>query len=186
MADDDIANLNDQVLHLKVSSNDLFDDLRASFRNLATRLNTFPILFDDARIKSQKSQQSQRIDSLLSQTVNSPSELGRPSSIINEDDTQSQISSGSKARAPSLTPSKRKGTSEKTAKAWLLGWLMVAEMFYCHVTHHQFSWVSFVQFAHILVPKSEAENDPLVCIQRKFALSLSLILFSSCYYMNLY
>ncbi|KAF9074247.1 hypothetical protein BDP27DRAFT_1444480 [Rhodocollybia butyracea] len=42
-----------------------------------------------------------------------------------------------------------------SAKAWLLGWLVLAEMFYCHNTHYPPTFPGIVEIALVLLPQAE-------------------------------
>ncbi|KAH7869152.1 hypothetical protein F5879DRAFT_986444 [Lentinula edodes] len=138
--------------------------------DLANRINKFPIPFDHDTVQKQI---SQPIDYALQHQVDEldDGELGRPAvSVLTYSkrrdnlDNQSHKSSTSRVSGPELTPSKRQGRGAQSAKAWLLGWLIVAKMFRCHVTHHQPYCRPLIQLAHILVPNAEASNDSLLLL----------------------
>ncbi|KAF5380246.1 hypothetical protein D9757_008251 [Collybiopsis confluens] len=78
------------------------------------------------------------------------------------------------ASSSQTTPSKRDGRTEASAKSWLLGWLVHVDMFYCHVTHHvPYATPGFVQLAHILLPKAQINNNPLLLLY-EFSLGMSV------------
>ncbi|KAJ3912257.1 hypothetical protein F5877DRAFT_84996 [Lentinula edodes] len=147
-----------------------FEEQLLSMTDLANRINKFPIPFDHDTVQKQI---SQPIDYALQHQVDEldDGELGRPAvSVLTSSkrrdnlDNQSHKSSTSRASGPELTPSKRQGRGAQSAKAWLLGWLIVAKMFRCHVTHHQPYCRLLIQLAHILVPNAEASNDSLLLL----------------------
>ncbi|KAJ4469517.1 hypothetical protein C8J55DRAFT_492198 [Lentinula edodes] len=147
-----------------------FEEQLLSMTDLANCINKFPIPFDHNTVQKQI---SQPIDYALQHQVDrlDDGELGRPAvsvltSLKQRDnlDNQSHKSSTSRVSGPELTPSKRQGRGAQSAKAWLLGWLIVAKMFQCHVTHYQPYCRLLIQLAHILVPIAEASNDSLLLL----------------------
>lgn len=175
-----IAELIDNVSGLSLSLPNLYQkvsNLRlSSMAKLANRVSTFRIAFDDERVKKYDTQLSAPIDYVSKDEVDELEIIEddrTPTSILQKvvhDDkgleTKSKKSTRSRGSAPTITPSKRNGRGPDSARAWLLGWLVVAEMFYCHITHLKPHFHLAVQIAHILVPQADRENDLLVSIRQ--------------------
>ena len=169
-----IAELTDDVSRLSLSFPNLFQKVSklrlSSMAKLANRLTAFPIAFDDKQVKRYDTQLSAPIDYVPQDQVDELEtvEDDRPPTSIrqireNKDlETKSNKSSASRGSASTTTPSQRNGRGFESAKAWLLGWLVVAEMLYCHITHLKPHFHLAVQIAHILLPQAERDNDHLV------------------------
>ncbi|KAF5378662.1 hypothetical protein D9757_009556 [Collybiopsis confluens] len=103
---------------------------------------------------------SKKARTIHSPEVKSEQNGNQPIRARQDSDNQSR---NSRTSGRKTTSNNRKGKSEPTAKQWLLGWLIFVKMYNCHITHHNPQLVpGFVQLAHILAPKSEMDNDPLV------------------------
>lgn len=171
-----IAELTNNVSRLSLSFPNLYQQVSqlrlSSMAKLSNRVNAFPIAFHDERVQKYDTQLSAPIDYVPQDDVNELEILEderSPTSIRhgvicedNNSETKSKKLAGSRGSRPTLTPSKRNGRGPDSARAWLLGWLVVAEMYYCHVTHLKPHFHLAVQIAHVLLPQAERENDFLV------------------------
>lgn len=131
---------------------------------LAQRQNTYiPTSFDNENVQKTLTQPRVLAESnLIDYDEPVEDEPGAPPSLLHlKKDSGSTKSRGS---AHSATPSKRaasKGTVI-TRRAWLTGWLLHVKMFFCHITHTQACAHLLVQFAHVILPQLERNNDVLV------------------------
>ncbi|KAF5352223.1 hypothetical protein D9757_009515 [Collybiopsis confluens] len=94
-----------------------------------------------------------------------PLKLNKSTSSLLSYATRKDISSKRQISAKD-TPRSRANPQDKSdsRRAWLTGWLLINGMFACHISHMPPCCHLLVQFAHILLPKSERTNTRLLSI----------------------
>lgn len=147
--DDRIEDLSNQVSKLSLINKP--PPTMSQLKERQTEL--FPISLDFHLIKNVRSQPKTRARGLIGYNG------------VEEDVDISGSSSVSIISKPiSTTPSKNATTKGQveSRRAWLTGWLIMTNMFYCHISHVEPCARLYVQYAHVLLPQSQLTNRLMV------------------------
>ncbi|KIK50429.1 hypothetical protein GYMLUDRAFT_461198 [Collybiopsis luxurians FD-317 M1] len=140
-----------------------------------SRVPCFPIAFDHESVKKNDTQPidqySQSLSFNLSSNFTECAERAVSIWLLEMENSRNNAPNGRAPSLKSLPPSKQNAKSEATAKAWLLRWFIYAHFLYCHITHQVPHCTSFVQLAHVCLPKSEAKNN-LLLLMYEYALGM--------------